>query len=524
MPDEGTIRTCLKLVLAVGMGMAAAGQLFAMDLLERYPTSLPAGDAAPERARTWSFSKDDIYRLSEFRRSFADGLQVEMGMADLGIGHSADGAVWAVILPQAEGFITSEKGREPVTHIWVRFHPAEVTRLFPPDSVIAQGAKEGEAEMRAIANFKISSSWQAQGRAMIPERNELTIDADTAEGARRFFVVDSAAETAQYVEAFERRAMPRPPPISRDLAEQAFDQLWTEFDRRYAIFVLRPEVNWAKLREQFRPRAVESKSVHALAGVLAKMLRPLRDLHIGIQAAGAEVPVYERSRRANANPRAAGAMVGELKAVGRSAAWGITRDGIGYLAIYQWSDPALPDAMDEVLEKLRETRALVLDVRLNGGGSEPVARQLAGRFLENEFTYAFSQFRNGPEHGDLTPKRPRVVSPRGPWRYGRPVLVLIGERCLSSNESFIAMMTGSTNVTTMGERTGGSSGNPERLNLPLQITVSLPQWIDYLPDGSALDERGIQPQIPFTADADGFSGDRDDLLRAALDRLRTDPP
>jgi len=309
-----------------------------------------------------------------------------------------------------------------------------------------------------------------------------------------------------------------------DLAEEAFDQLWSEFDRRYAMFVLRPEVDWTKLREQFRPRALQSPSVHALASVLAEMLRTLRDLHIGIQAGGADIPVYERFRRTNANPRAARAIVGRLNPVGRSAEWGITQDGIGYLAIYQWSEPALPGAIDGVLERLRETRALMLDVRLNGGGSELLARQVAGRFLEKEFPYAFSQFRNGPKHGDLTPKQPRVVPPRGPWRYGQPVLVLMGERCMSSNESFIAMMSGSTHVTTMGERTCGSSGNPERLNLPLQITVSLPQWIDYLPDGSALDERGIPPQIPFTVDAGGFSGDRDDLLQAALDRLRPAPP
>jgi C-terminal processing protease CtpA/Prc len=82
------------------------------------------------------------------------------------------------------------------------------------------------------------------------------------------------------------------------------------------------------------------------------------------------------------------------------------------------------------------------------------------------------------------------------------------------------MMTGSTNVTTMGERTCGSSGNPRIVHLPLDMTVSVPRWIDYLPDGTPLDDRGFQPQIRFHPKPGAFEGERDDLLSAALDHLR----
>ena len=94
---------------------------------------------------------------------------------------------------------------------------------------------------------------------------------------------------------------------------------------------------------------------------------------------------------------------------------------------------------------------------------------------------------------------------------------------MSSNESFIGMMTGDPEVTTMGDHTCGSSGNPEIVNLPLEMTVSVPKWIDYLPDGTPLDERGFQPQIPFKPEPGAFEGDRDDLLTAALARLSKAP-
>jgi len=39
----------------------------AIDLLERYPTSLTTGDKAAERAREWEFTESDIFNLSRFQ-------------------------------------------------------------------------------------------------------------------------------------------------------------------------------------------------------------------------------------------------------------------------------------------------------------------------------------------------------------------------------------------------------------------------------------------------------------------------
>jgi hypothetical protein len=102
-------------------------------------------------------------------------------------------------------------------------------------------------------------------------------------------------------------------------------------------------------------------------------------------------------------------------------------------------------------------------------------------------------------------------------------MLLVGQKCMSSNESFIAMMSGDPDLTTMGDHTCCSSGNPRMLNLPLDITVSIPRWIDYLPDGTPLDERGFEPQIRFEAKLGAFDGNRDDLLTAAIEQLREVP-
>jgi C-terminal processing protease CtpA/Prc len=171
-------------------------------------------------------------------------------------------------------------------------------------------------------------------------------------------------------------------------------------------------------------------------------LKPLRDLHVWLTVAGANVPVFNRPRAANANPSAHRALLGPLHSQGR-VQWAVTPDKIGFLAIYGWNTgPEIPAQCAEALEEMGETRGLIVDVRLNDGGDEPTAQKVAGRFLANDFVYAYSQYRNGRSHTNLTEKQPRKIGTRGPWRFDRPVILLIGQKTMSSCESFVSMMRG----------------------------------------------------------------------------------
>jgi hypothetical protein len=182
------------------------------DLLQEYPTALTAGDASPERARAWEFDSQDILRVSQFRLAVGRELRLECGPADLGIGHCADGAVWAVLLPREGASLSSKVSprAERPAHIWLRFHPKEIGRLFPPETLSADGAEELRAEMCAIANLKMMSNWSADGRAMIPGPGQMIVDVDTKAGPRRCFAVDAQAGTARYAAEFEPRALNLP--------------------------------------------------------------------------------------------------------------------------------------------------------------------------------------------------------------------------------------------------------------------------------------------------------------------------
>jgi hypothetical protein len=493
----------------------------AVNLLKRYPTTLTVGDTAPEHARPWQFSTADIFQLSQFSLDAAQNLHIQAGPSDLGIGHCRDGAVWALVIPRADGNLTSQaaSNAEAVAHVWLRFHPGRINFLFPPQTVSASQATNLLPAMRAIANHKFRSVFNAATNAVIPNPNDLIVDADIREGLRRFFIVDLGSRMAAYAAAFEAQKFRPPPLLTPALAEAAFDQLWEVFDSGYAMFVLRPQVDWAKLRDQYRPQAMASRSSDEFAAVCADMLRALRDLHVSLKLAGTYVPVFDGAQEANSNPSAHKTILGSLNRSGRLQ-WAVTSDKIGFIDIYGWDEEGLAEQFDKALDQMRDTRGLIMDVRWCGGGTEHLAQQVAGRFLNKEIVYAYHQFRDGPEHADFTEKYARKVQPRGTWRYDRPVILLMGQKCMSTTESFIGMMIGDANLTTMGDHTCGSSGDPQLYDLPLEITVSVPRRLDFKPDGKPLDEHGFQPQVPFKPGPGAFGKNRDDLLTAALARLR----
>jgi hypothetical protein len=479
-------------------------------LLGLYPTTLTEGNTNPADACEWEFSPDDVYALSKFAFEGDDGLRVKTGPADLGIGHCAHGAVWAVVLPRQRSQMVSSaaKRAEEPEHIWLRFHPAYIGTILPPDTVRGPGDKTRFSRMQRIAGHKMKSSFHAGRRAMIPPPSIIVLDIDTRGGMRRFFMIDRDADAAQYVQAFEDQTVPAVTPISGEEATRIFDTVWSAFDEHYPMFGLRPEVEWNALRALHRARAARCANTYEAAQVLADLLRPLRDRHITVSAGGEPLQVFSQVRPLNANPQAAPKIVGALHKAPGDVLWG-TSDRVGYISIPHWRSPMISGAVDEILDQMDDVR-----------GAEGRAQQVAGRFARKPVVYAHSRVRTGPKHDDLSELRPRSIEPRGPSTFDKPVIVLIGNRSMSSNESFIAMMGELPQVTLMGVSTAGSSGNPKVIEAGADVQVRVPQWIDYRPDGKPLDEIGIDPDVVFAAKAGAFAGNRDDLLAAALERLQ----
>lgn len=491
-----------------------------VDLQDRYPATL---DFSPEYpAYDWTCGSGDVWKLKEFSFQVGD-LEIELKESQVVLGHHDKNVLWAVVIPDRPGTIVNApagKG-EQVTSVWVRLHPARLEAVFPPATVIGPGDAALLRTARRLAAYKLHNSWHTNGRPIVPSRGAYTIDLETREGPRRFFGIDADKPTVLYAEALAAHPFPSPDKLQRETALEVFDKVWNAFDREYAMFVVKPDVDWAKLRDEFRPRAAGAEDNFALADVLAEMLAKLKDLHVSVQVNRLDVFCYDRPRPLNANRDALADLIGKVDSAGQLS-WGLTDDSIGYIAVGGLTHRALPDEFQRVLEGMAGTRGLIIDLRSNGGGSEPLALAIAGAFLDRERVYGKTQYRSGPEHEDLGPPQEQVCRPKGPWHYVGPVVVLQGQRTMSSAESFVMMLAQCPQVTTLGDRTAGSSGNPRQLSPGAGITVNLPRWNPLDAAGKPFDAAGIAPDVAIKAGEDAFRDNRDPVLEAALKRLRED--
>jgi carboxyl-terminal processing protease len=505
-----------QIIALIGLMYAPAA---ALDLADKYPCAAPSEEGTQADAKPATFTEADIYEITKFVLDKYEPMTVKVGRSDLAIGHNADGAVWAVVIPREEGWLTSPRNPEPevVDHIWLRFHPGVLGDLFPPETVIGAGRKNVAERVRDVAKVKLFNSWHVGERAVVPPLSEMIVDVDLTTGRRRFFRADRARQRVHYIRAFENRGVSYPAVLKPGQAAEAVELVWSTYDREYPMFGLCPEVDWAAVGKEYRAHAARCLNERELVQLLTEMLEPLRDDHIWIKCYQGQIGVYHRPSRANYNVRALDRLIGEdadyhLSGVVSNK----LKSGVGYIRIPSWKDEQIVKDVEKALEDLRETKALVIDVRSNDGGDERLAQRMAGRFATEDRVYAYARYRNGPQHGDFTEPVPRSIHPAGSWQYRKPVVLLIGQQCMSSNEWFICMMKQCRQVTTMGETTRGSSGNPKWIDLPGGVKVSMPTWLGLLADKRILNKEGIEPDMQYTHSQEGFSEDRDDLLEAAL--------
>jgi C-terminal processing protease CtpA/Prc len=178
--------------------------------------------------------------------------------------------------------------------------------------------------------------------------------------------------------------------------------------------------------------------------------------------------------------------------------------GVGYLMIGAWDSSQFGVSdIDTAISQAQSFPALIVDVRPNSGGDSSLAFALAQRFITRPLITGYFQTKSGPGHSDFNVAAPNTISPRGPWQYTKPVILLVGKGTLSSSESFVSAMRELPNVIVAGDTTGGSSGNPKTYSLTSGWSYTVSSWIEYTAKNEIIEDKGIQPQvlIPST-DAD----------------------
>lgn len=280
---------------------------------------------------------------------------------------------------------------------------------------------------------------------------------------------------------------------------------------------------WKEVFAQHRKGLLEAASREQWVERAAALLAPARDPHLWFQLQGKVVGTHQTNAAMNVNVRLLPKLLARLEQINNNVLKARTDDDIGYVMVATLDRQAANDvrAVQQVLTDLKDCRALVLDLRPNGGGDELLAREIAAWFVDGEVIYAGHRLIDRDSPDGFGPVQQRsLTGNREPERhFAGPVAVLMGRRNLSSCEAFLLMLKQCPRATLIGTRSGGSSGNPQPAEIGPGVTLMVPSWQALRPDGKSFEGEGITPDIEVTATADDLRT-RDPVLEKALEVLR----
>ncbi|MCD6309574.1 MAG: S41 family peptidase [Candidatus Eremiobacteraeota bacterium] len=188
----------------------------------------------------------------------------------------------------------------------------------------------------------------------------------------------------------------------------------------------------------------------------------------------------------------------------------ILNQSIGYIKMRFFSNQTgreLKKAINEIKEK--GARALILDVRNNGGGYLDTAVDVSSQFLPGDADVVKVRDRYG---------RGRTYNSRGNKKFDLPMVLLVNRYSASASEILAGCLKDYNIATIIGEKTFGKGSVQTILDLEgpvLKITIQR----FFTPKETVIDKVGITPDIIIKLEPDRVSKPGDKQIEKALEIL-----
>jgi len=266
------------------------------------------------------------------------------------------------------------------------------------------------------------------------------------------------------------------PPESNKNVED-FEAAWNRVNDVYPYLEFK-KIDWDSLYTVYRAQTENARGDEFYL-VLGDMLAELKDGHVyyHTDGGGQVYPFYPqrhfKDRHAYSPFVVRKYFDKELRlSESGSVEYEIIPGNMGYAFLSDFQEDYLVNEFPDVLEYLKDTKGLILDIRQKRGGDYVNIEAVVTRFITSPLERPELILLG--ETWDLP-----AFQPQGPFTYTNPVVILINGSTYSAGELCTEIMKQLPNVTAVGDTTGGSSagGNNEPPNARTEY---------YLPSGKLI--------------------------------------
>lgn len=200
---------------------------------------------------------------------------------------------------------------------------------------------------------------------------------------------------------------------------------------------------------------------------------------------------------------------------------------IAYLAVNQFEDDNGVKTMRDNFATISQAKALIVDVRRNGGGSTGNGYDILSMLTDKPFQSSSTRmldYKPTYRAWGVAPGWWKIaaddVNPDPAHYFSKPVVVLTSAQTFSAAEDFVVAFDAMHRGTLVGETTGGSTGQPFVFKLPGGGSARICTKDDAYPDGRVFEGVGVPPQVKVSPTVSDIRKRRDAALEKAIEILK----
>ena len=169
--------------------------------------------------------------------------------------------------------------------------------------------------------------------------------------------------------------------------------------------------------------------------------------------------------------------------------------------------------IDRAISSARGHKALILDLRDNGGGNVDILKRMVGSFFDKDITIGDEKMRKKT--------KPMVAKTRGNDHFSGDLIVLIGHDSASASELFARTIQLEKCGKIIGDRSAGAVMESKFESMDTGIGNSL--WYGasitvadiIMPDGQSLEKNGVTPDETVLPTAQDIAAHKDPVMTYA---------